>query len=164
MRSRFPARRTEPSSAHAAPSNAPIARTSCGFPFNANTDVREATRRPSTLASAVISSSVMPSLRYSLSGSPLALANGSTAMPRPHAATDTPPPRDAGACNAATNSAAVARRSAGSLARARARARSMWTGASGRDARKGAGDSVTCFAIVARAPSPRIGGPPASIS
>ena len=73
---RFPRARTRQSS------SAPIARTSCGLPLSANTDVRDATRRPSTLASASISSSVMPSLRYSFSGSGLALTNGSTAMLR----------------------------------------------------------------------------------
>src|SRR5207249_5245529 len=61
---------------------APIARMSCGFPLRANADVREAMRRPSTLVSALISSSLMPSLRYSLSGSALAFTNGSTAMER----------------------------------------------------------------------------------
>src|SRR2546430_17192258 len=53
-----------------------------GFPFRANADVREAIRRPSTLVSALISSSLMPSLRYSFSGSALAFTNGSTAMER----------------------------------------------------------------------------------
>ena len=123
------------------------------------------TRRPSTLASAEISSSVMPSLKYSLSGSPLALVNGSTTIPRPQAATDTPTEAPAaGVCSAVTNSAALARRSAGSLASARTSARSTCGGASGRAARSGGGASVTCLAIVARAPSPRRGGAPASIS
>ncbi len=59
-----------------------MARTSWGFPFSANADVRDATRSPATRVSASMSSSVMPSLRYSFSGSGLALTNGRTAMPR----------------------------------------------------------------------------------
>ena len=85
IRSRSPALRTVPSSTSLAPSSAPMARTSCGLPFSANTDVRDATRNPSTFASASISSSVMPSLRYSFSGSGLALTNGSTAIVRVNA-------------------------------------------------------------------------------
>src|SRR6184192_2204251 len=77
MRSRSPDFRTVPSSTAETPSSAPIARMSCGFPLRANADVREAMRRPSTLVSALISSSLMPSLRYSLSGSALAFTNGS---------------------------------------------------------------------------------------
>src|SRR2546426_8956253 len=72
MRRRSPDCRTVPSSTAETPSSAPIARMSCGFPLRANADVREAMRRPSTLVSALISSSLMPSLRYSLSGSALA--------------------------------------------------------------------------------------------
>src|SRR5438309_1812260 len=92
IRRRSPARRTVPSSTQAAPSSAPMARTSCGLPLSANTDVREATRSPSTPARAAISSSVMPSLRYSFSGSGLALTNGSTAMQRTPAEAITPDP------------------------------------------------------------------------
>ncbi len=156
MRSRSPARRSVPSSTQAAPSNAPVARTSCGLPLSENTEVREATRSPATPANALISSSVMPSLRYSLSGSGLTLTNGSTAMPR---VADQPAPlAGPSPCRAATNAAADAKRSAGSLARARASARSRCTGTSGRNTRNGAADSVTCFAMTARAPAPRIGG------
>ena len=82
MRRLSPERRTDPSSTSDASSSAPIARTSCAFPLSANTDVRDATRRPSTLASAWINSSVIPSLRYSLSGSGLEFTNGRTAMVR----------------------------------------------------------------------------------
>src|SRR5207245_479443 len=92
IRRRSPARRTVPSSTQAAPSRAPMARTSCGFPLSANTDVRDATRSPSTPARAAISSSVMPSLRYSFSGSGLALANGRTAMQRTAAEAVSPDP------------------------------------------------------------------------
>ena len=59
-----------------------MARTSCGLFLSENTDVRDATRNPSTFASASINSSVMPSLRYSFSGSGLAFTNGRTAMLR----------------------------------------------------------------------------------
>ena len=165
IRRRSPARRTVPSSTQAAPSRAPMARTSCGFPLSANTDVRDATRSPSTPARAAISSSVMPSLRYSFSGSGLALTNGSTAMQRTAAEAITPDPASAPSpCRAARNSATVANRSSGFLASARASTRSTRAGASGLTARSGRGVSVTCFAMVARAPPPRSGGSPASIS
>jgi hypothetical protein len=50
--------------------------------LRANTEVREATWRPSTLLSAVINSSVIPSLKYSFSGSALAFTKGNTAIAR----------------------------------------------------------------------------------
>lgn len=52
----------------------------------AKTELRGATRSPSTAPRAWMSSSVSPSLTYSLSGSGLALVNGSTAMARRAAA------------------------------------------------------------------------------
>ena len=82
IRSRFPARRTVPSSTALTLSRAPSVRTSSRAPLKANTEVRDATCSPSTLVSAVISSSVIPSLKYSLSGSALTLTNGSTAIAR----------------------------------------------------------------------------------
>src|SRR5438477_12708163 len=50
------------------------------FPLKAKQDVRPGTRSPGTLASALISSSVIPSLKYSSCLSALMLTNGSTAM------------------------------------------------------------------------------------
>jgi len=49
------------------------------LPLKANADVRDATCRPDTLDSAVIRSSVMPSLKYSFSLSELMLTKGKTA-------------------------------------------------------------------------------------
>ena len=140
-----------------------MARMSCGFPLRANADVREAIRSPSTLVSALISSSLMPSLRYSFSGSALAFTNGNTAMERVL-------PTIAGAAagrvssSAVVKSATLANRSAGSLARARASACSTAGGASGRRARSGGGGSLRWRATMARALSPENGGVPASIS
>src|SRR5437867_3037555 len=82
MRSRSPDLRTVPSSTTEVPSSAPTARTSSDFAFNAKADVRDETRSPEIFARASISSSVMPSLKYSFSGSGLALMNGSTAIDR----------------------------------------------------------------------------------
>ena len=50
------------------------------LPLKANDDVRAATCKPETLDSAVIKSSVMPSLKYSFSLSELMLTKGNTAM------------------------------------------------------------------------------------
>src|ERR1043165_5211734 len=49
------------------------------LPLKANEELRAATRMPGTLPSAVMSSSVIPSEKYSLSRSGLKLVNGSTA-------------------------------------------------------------------------------------
>src|SRR5713226_4894432 len=54
-------------------------RTPTSLPLNAKAEVRELTRIPSTLARALISSSVIPSEKYSFSRSLLMLTNGSTA-------------------------------------------------------------------------------------
>src|SRR5256885_3956685 len=75
----FPSRRTLPSSRVFPFRRSPICRASRPFPLSANTDVREATRSPSTLASALTSSSVIPSEKYSFSLSLLMLTNGTTA-------------------------------------------------------------------------------------
>src|SRR5213592_4444024 len=163
MRRRSPDCRTVPSSTAETPSSAPMARMSCGFPLRANADVREAMRRPSTLVSALISSSLMPSLRYSLSGSALAFTNGSTAMERVLPTSDGAAPGRVSS-RAAVNSATLANRSAGAFASARASACSTAAGASGRRARSGAGGSLKCLATMARALSPENGGSPASIS
>ena len=68
------------------------------------------------------------------------------------------------ATSASANSVIVGNRSAGSLASARASARSMAAGTLGRRAPIGAGASIAWRAIVARAPVPANGGSPASIS
>src|ERR1700675_567684 len=56
-----------------------MVRTSSFLPLKANDEVRAATCKPDTLDSAVIRSSVMPSLKYSFSLSELMLTKGSTA-------------------------------------------------------------------------------------
>src|SRR5205823_11535480 len=57
----------------------PICRTLRFLFLYANAEVRETTRSPSTLASALITSSVMPSEKYSSSFAWLKFAKGSTA-------------------------------------------------------------------------------------
>ena len=163
MRSRSPDLRTVPSSTTLEPSSAPTARTSSDFPLSAKTDVRDDTRSPAIFASASISSSVMPSLRYSFSTSGLALTNGSTAIDRVLAGVRAIPALS-GAMSAATNAAALSNRCSGSFSSACSSARSTERGTSGRNPRTGRGDSVTCFAITARAPAPVNGGSPTSIS
>ena len=109
IRRRSPDFRTVPSSTTEAPSNAPTARTSSGLPFKANVEVRDETRKPAILASASMSSSVMPSLKYSFSASELAFTNGSTAIERVIAGVR--PTCGVSAANSAdTNSAALLRR------------------------------------------------------
>ena len=163
MRRRSPALRTVPSSTTETPSSAPTARTSSGLPLRANTEVRDETRRPEILASASISSSVIPSLRYSLSVSGLAFTNGSTAMDRvivgPRAVSEL-----SAATSADTNSAVLVKRCSGSFSRARSSARSTATGTSGRMPRMGRGVSITCFAMMVRGAAPLNGGSPVSIS
>src|SRR6266550_6133358 len=58
----------------------PISLAAVLFPLNENDEVREATRSPSTLASALMSSSLIPSQKYSWSLFSLRSRNGSTAM------------------------------------------------------------------------------------
>ena len=163
MRRLSPERRSVPSRTSEASRSAPIARTSCAFPLSANTDVRDATRSPSTFASALISSSVIPSLRYSLSGSGLALTNGRTAIVRVVMANGRFG-SDLARVSAPQKSMIDANRCDGSFASAFSSTRSNPDGASGRNVRRGRALSVTCFAIVARALVPLNGGSPASIS
>ena len=111
------------------PSFSPICRTSTSLPLKANDEVREATCMPGTLASALMISSVMPSLKYSFSGSALMLASGSTAIAlraAERAAFCRPDGEPGRACarsmtgrSASANSAPVANRSAGVRASAR---------------------------------------------
>src|SRR6266852_6255884 len=79
MRTRLPALLTLPSSTAPTCSCAPILSMGSFLPLKANDDVRAATCKPDTLDSAVIKSSVMPSLKYSFSLSELILTNGNTA-------------------------------------------------------------------------------------
>src|SRR2546422_1724318 len=79
-RSLVSARRTLPSRTVRTCSFSPIVRMFCVAPLKANEDVREATRSEPTALNACTISSVMPSLKYSLSGSALMFRNGSTAI------------------------------------------------------------------------------------
>ena len=79
MRTLFDALRTLPSRILSTFNLTAISRTSSSLPLNANAEVREVTCNPSTFVSEFSNSSVMPSLKYSFSGSPLRFTNGKTA-------------------------------------------------------------------------------------
>ncbi|MFT3912671.1 MAG: hypothetical protein QM704_00890 [Anaeromyxobacteraceae bacterium] len=79
MRTLFPWRRTEPSRTFATPSALPMVRRSSFLPLNWKDEVRPATRRPFTRASASRISSAMPSEKYSWSLAGLRSAKASTA-------------------------------------------------------------------------------------
>ena len=122
MRTRSPARRTLPSSSAVAPSVAPISRRLCVRCLNGMTELREITLSARIFERCAMTSSVMPSAKYSFSGSALRLRKGSTA-------TAVARGRDgAGAMSAAANSPTVAKRSAGTLASARVIASSTGAG------------------------------------
>src|SRR6476660_4398797 len=82
MRMRFPDLRTLPSSTVATLSCSPIVRRSTFFPLYEKAEVRAGTCTPGSCASALMISSETPSEKYSFDGSPLMLANGSTATDR----------------------------------------------------------------------------------
>src|SRR5437899_11059278 len=79
MRTRFAAVRTEPSSTVAALSALPIVRTSSIFPLYRNTEVRATTSKDFVFASALINSSVNPSLKSSAVLPGASLTKGKTA-------------------------------------------------------------------------------------
>ena len=80
MRTRPPALRTLPSSTWLTLSSRATFGTSTCLPLNMKALLRETTDSAETLLRSVMMSSVMPSLKYSCSGSPLMLAKGSTQM------------------------------------------------------------------------------------
>ena len=82
MRTRSPACRTLPSSTVVAPSRLPISFRVCCRCLNGMTEVREITWRARIFDRCAMTSSVIPSAKYSFSGSALRLRNGSTAMDR----------------------------------------------------------------------------------
>jgi len=172
IRTRFPTLRTLPSSTELTPSFSPISRMSTSFPLKVKEEVREATWMPGTLASALMISSVMPSLKYSFSGSALRLASGSTAMAlRAGEAggvrTATVPcpdePMPFSWRRASTNAPAVAKRSTGVLASARDSTSSTASGTSRVIRTLGTGETNR-LAITACAVAPVKGGSPVSIS
>src|SRR3989442_183411 len=82
IRTRSPARRTLPSSSVATPSFAAIARSPSWRFLKGITEVREITSRARIFDSCAMTSSVIPSAKYSFSGSALRFTNGSTATAR----------------------------------------------------------------------------------
>ncbi len=80
MRTLAPAFRTLPSTTYWAPSFRPTSVTSGDCPLNAKDELRAMTETSRKWASAVMMSSVMPSEKYSCSGSPDMFTNGSTAI------------------------------------------------------------------------------------
>src|SRR5205807_1307011 len=110
MRTRSPARRTLPSSSVAASSRAAISLRLCSRCLNAITDVREITLRARIFDRCAMTSSVIPSAKYSFSRSALRFRNGKTATDGGRGC--------GGAERASTNAAIEAKRSAGALARA----------------------------------------------
>ena len=83
IRTRWPARRTLPSSIAPTPSSSAIAAIFLVVFLYCMEDVREMTLSALILESWAMMSSVMPSLKYSFSGSVLMFSNGSTATDLP---------------------------------------------------------------------------------
>src|SRR5215217_1468565 len=78
MRTRWPALRTLPTSTCDALTRRPISLTPPFAPLKENARLRETIDRADTFPRSVMTSSVIPSEKYSCSGSPLMLANGKT--------------------------------------------------------------------------------------
>ena len=134
-------------------------------------DVREITLSALILESWAMMSSVIPSLKYSFSGSVLMFSNGRTATD--FAATTswtiacaapTAMATVAGVPRASANWAAVVNRSAGSVAIAFFTAASTASGTSSRKARGEGTGPLNRFAMTAVTVVPRNGGSPTSIS
>ena len=154
-RSLVSARRTLPSRTVRTCSFSPIVRMFCVAPLKANEDVREATRSEPTALNACTISSVMPSLKYSFSGSALMFRNGSTAIEFAaagawtSAAAGSAPVTVLGWISAAMKSAAVANRSAGAFASARVTACSTQSGTVSRTVRRRGTGPAACRARIA---------------
>ena len=166
MRSLFPIFRTLPSSTVDTFSLRPMSRMSSLLPLNAKDDVREATRSDWILVSALMISSAMPSVKYSLFDSALMSANGSTAT---DFAADTvccgiAITSDGDESSACAKSAEVSNRSDGSVAIALLSARSTLSGMLLFTERIGVTDSVNRFARIACAVGPVNGRCPDNIS
>src|SRR5439155_24454032 len=110
------------------------------------TDVREITLRARSFDRCAITCSVMPSAKYSFSGSALRFRNGKTATDGGRGA--------AGAARASVNAAIEPNRSAGVLARALSRAWSTPGGTAGRRRRTAGTGSTITLAINAWAVGP----------
>src|SRR6185312_3411950 len=78
IRTRPPALRTLPSSTCVTLSSRATFGTSTCLPLYRNEPLRDTTSSADTLLRSVMMSSLMPSLKYSCSGSPLMLTNGNT--------------------------------------------------------------------------------------
>jgi hypothetical protein len=136
--------------------------------LNAKHEVRLTTCSPGTLASALISSSVIPSANTSFSGDGLRLANGNTAMegsvPRAASPTAAPRPQGSPSRSAAAIAPAPGNRSAGTAASARSTMRSI-AGGTARPVCEGAGAvAVKRLAMMAAAVGPVNGGSPQRVS
>ena len=156
IRTRSPTRRTLPSRSVATSSLAPISFKLCSRCLNAITDVREITLRARIFERWAMTSSVIPSAKYSFSGSALRLRNGRTATDGARA--------EAGAVSASANAFGDAHRSAGTLASAFVNACSTPGGTAGRSRRTAGTGSTKHLVITACAVGPVNGGSPASIS
>jgi len=159
-RRRVPAVRTLPSSTESTDSSRPMRRASSARPLNWNADERAATRRPSTRASAWISSSAIPSQIGSWSFCGLMSTNGRTAIarrgPREGRAVDAPA---AIASSSPASAEADGTRRSGSFASRRSSSAS-----SGRDAPVAPGSSRRIDEIESMGVRPRNGFEPVSIS
>src|SRR5688500_15566866 len=130
------------------------------LPLKAKADVRDATPRARTLVSALMISSAMPSVKYSLSASALMLVKGRTAIDwRSESAADAPLV-PAAFDSAFANSDTLANRPAGSREGALSTASDNAGGTFG----NGAARSLNLFAITPCAVLAVNGGVPAIIS
>jgi hypothetical protein len=134
-------------------------------------EVREMTLSALTLESWAMMSSVMPSLKYSFSGSVLMFSNGSTATDLPLSATcwmacaaPTAIATVAAGVSASENWEAVLNRSAGTVAMAFRTAASTASGTSSRAERGDGAGELSRLAITAVRVDPRNGASPTSIS
>jgi len=143
IRTRLPARRTLPSRSVATSSAAPISRGLRSPFLKAITELREITLSERIFESWMMTSSVIPSAKYSFSGSGLRFTNGSTAIDGVRAGAAT------GVTSAAAKAAAEANRLSESRASAVATARSIGTGTEGRTRRTCGSGSVTRRKMIA---------------
>src|SRR5438045_5356357 len=104
IRTRPPALRTLPSSTWVTFSWLATCRTSTDLALKVNAVLRDTTCKADTLLKSVMMSSLIPSLKYSCSGSPLMLANGRTQIENERADDGAGPPaadEEAGAVRSA---------------------------------------------------------------
>ncbi len=172
IRARGPARRTLPSRMAPTPSSSAIAAIFLEVFLYCIEEVREITLSALIFESCAMMSSVMPSLKYSFSGSVLMFSNGSTATDLVEevisstmaCAAPTAIAVVAEVPKASANCAAVENRSAGSVAIAFLTAASTASGTSSRKVRGEGMGLLNRLAMMAVTVDPRNGGCPTSIS